>query len=537
MNKRLVSCVQPGGSFLYGIHKPEYKVRNLRTKKNLARLGKDKGKEINNSVNYPDGDVEIEEADWIYEIPNPFPFRGRTFIDKEWADASAKDIKKIRLPQQPEVSLTETLQHIPEYKHLITILPPPLQLALATTTTDSRDLLLLAKASCEFLEEEGQPVQLKYITIKGSPRPIIHNHQLFEAVANNPSLPDDYKIAMVIRPGVQGASEIVGAWRGRKKSHIYEYLRKNSYIAGGHYAANMAENAIRYTIDDLKKEDITGLRHLYYQRSFIRLAEELNIPIPEEQRSLTVEELEVLRLKISKEIESGAPLQHTSTLWGWNFGFDYAPTSYRLHASHQQIHQQYAMLPETVEAYHKSCNKPCGTIPAYGCGDLIMAVMEEYQARYDSDFFADYRAALLNNHRMDDRKTKNSLIVWQDENVILFVPKAQISQWELQIMTLPEKDGNVIGNIFECDTAQRHSLDMAILLAQQVLAKLGARLVTSIEYPKRIGSTLSQPLLYSFLPRLPESPGAFSEAQLRFINGHYPEDFAQACRLAISNKQ
>jgi len=40
-------------------------------------------------------------------------------------------------------------------------------------------------------------------------------------------------------------------------------------------------------------------------------------------------------------------------------------------------------------------------------------------------------------------------------------------------------------------------------------------------------------LLYAFLPRLPESPGAFSEAQLRWINGHYPEDFAAACRRRL----
>jgi len=40
-------------------------------------------------------------------------------------------------------------------------------------------------------------------------------------------------------------------------------------------------------------------------------------------------------------------------------------------------------------------------------------------------------------------------------------------------------------------------------------------------------------LLYAFLPRLPESPGAFSEAQLRWINGHYPEDFAASCRRRL----
>ncbi|MBU1986263.1 MAG: hypothetical protein KJ846_03450, partial [Proteobacteria bacterium] len=73
--------------------------------------------------------------------------------------------------------------------------------------------------------------------------------------------------------------------------------------------------------------------------------------------------------------------------------------------------------------------------------------------------------------------------------------------------------------------------------AQKALAGLGARMVTSIEYPKRIGrkGELGQHLLYAFLPRLPKSPGAFSEAQLRFINGHYPEDFAAVCRQQLAN--
>jgi hypothetical protein len=115
---------------------------------------------------------------------------------------------------------------------------------------------------------------------------------------------------------------------------------------------------------------------------------------------------------------------------------------------------------------------------------------------------------------------------------MLFVPKAQTSQWELQLMTLPAKDGSLAGNIFECDGSLRRSLDTGILMAQKVLAGIGAKMVTSIEYPKRLNEkkALRQPLLYAFLPRLPESPGAFSEAQLRFINGHYPEDFCAVCR-------
>ncbi len=139
---------------------------------------------------------------------------------------------------------------------------------------------------------------------------------------------------------------------------------------------------------------------------------------------------------------------------------------------------------------------------------------------------------------MDCRKDReSSLVVWQDEHVMLFVPKAQTSQWELQLMALDDGEGKAVGNILEAGPAMRASLDRGILLAQKALAGLGARMVTSIEYPKRIGrkGEPGQHLLYAFLPRLPESPGAFSEAQLRFINGHYPEDFAAVCRQQLAN--
>ena len=99
-------------------------------------------------------------------------------------------------------------------------------------------------------------------------------------------------------------------------------------------------------------------------------------------------------------------------------------------------------------------------------------------------------------------------------------------------MTREDAGGRFPGNILETDAQVRESLDTGILYAQKALAALGARMVTTIEYAKRIGAGryIHQPLLYAFLPRLPESPGAFSEAQLRFINGHYPEDFAAVCR-------
>ena len=73
-------------------------------------------------------------------------------------------------------------------------------------------------------------------------------------------------------------------------------------------------------------------------------------------------------------------------------------------------------------------------------------------------------------------------------------------------------------------------------MAVQTLGHMGARMITTSEYSKRFdaGDT-GQRLLYSFLPRLPESPGAFSEAQQRWILGHYPEDFATVCRAHCSS--
>ncbi len=98
-------------------------------------------------------------------------------------------------------------------------------------------------------------------------------------------------------------------------------------------------------------------------------------------------------------------------------------------------------------------------------------------------------------------------------------------------MTLPP-----VGHIVEADQAVRDSLDYAMLTAVRVLEAMGARMITSIEYAKAMDQTEDndQRLIYAFLPRLPESPGAFSEAQMRWINGHYPEDFAAACRNTLS---
>ncbi|MGW8157209.1 MAG: hypothetical protein ACWGKN_01600 [Desulfoprunum sp.] len=533
------TCVTPAGRFRYGIHKPAYSVANLRRDSREERLGSDgAANPVYNTANFPPGDIQVGTADWIFEIPNPLPFKGTTFIDKEWADASAANPERIRIAAPPPVSLSDTLRGAGTGPELIDRLPAPLQLALATTSTDEEDLIRLARLSCALeFDAAGQPTGLRYDRRPdGSLRPVIRDHLLFEAVANNPRLPDSYKIVMVIRPGAQGRSEIVGEWPADGATHVFEYLRRNSYIAGGHYAANMADDAIRYAVADLGPGDMRALRHLYYQRTYTRLAAELGLAIPAARRNLAPDELEQLRPAIGRQLETGRTPASSATLWGWNFGFDYAPTGYRLHASHQQVHQQYALLPATVAAYSAGCDHPEGHFDAFGCGDLIAEVIDQYRLTCGSDFFADYQQAIAANRRMDGRNDLESdLVVWSDANCLLFVPKAQTSQWELQLMTRVRAWGGTVGNIVEADSGVRDSLDTGILLAQKALAGLGARMVTSIEYPKRLGGgeDRNQPLLYAFLPRLPESPGAFSEAQLRFINGHYPEDFAAVCRRRL----
>lgn len=536
MKTRRYSCVTPEGKFIYGIHKPSYAVSNKRVNTGIEPLGSlPDNSSLYNTGNFPSGDIDVPQASWIYEIPNPLPFRGATFIDKNWADASASDDSRINLPKTKEFSFTQVLHKQQINTQILQELPRPLLLTLAVCSTDPEDLIQIAERACEFTRDENNTVNGMRYTVgeKNDVKAVIHDHDLFEAVANNPALPDQYKIAMVLRPGAQGASEIVGEWCSNN-SHIYEYLRRNSYISGGHYAANMAENAIRYSIDDLTQEDMDGLRHLYYQRMYLCIAAKLNCETDTIPLS-SAENLEQLRLLVLNHIDSGEH-ENSATLWGWNFGFDYSPSDYRLHASHQQIHQQYAQIPEFVETPAYSGNATTGSIRAFSAGDMVSEVIHEYQRIHGSDFFRDYYKAICTNTRMDDHtKPNSSLIVWEDEHVMLFVPKAQTSQWELQIMTKPDSEGSFPGNILETNSTCRSSLNRSILLAQKIYSRMGAKLVTSIEYSKRICNRelRNQPLLYSLLPKLPYSMGAFSEAQLRYISGHYPEDFAAKCRTTM----
>lgn len=528
----LHTSVTPEGRFRVGIHTPCYRVRNLREHDHPCNLGSlPDGRGIDNKVNFPASDINIERARPVYEIVNALPFRGCTFIDTGWAAARAEDPGLIRIRAPQPVSLRRSLgAHIPTAaaREIIVNLPLPLRYALAATSTDSKELVWLAESCCRLLmNAAGEPIGLLYEEQENVSRAVIHDSELFETVANNPHLPDSYKEVMVLRPGAQGDSEIVGDFQ-RDRTEVFEYLRNNSYIPFGHYAANFAHTAIRYRITDLSATDMEGLRFLYYQRVFVSLAERLGIDLPVRRRRLTAGELETLRREVVRMLAAEPErLESLATLWGWNFGYDFSGTGYRLHASHQMIHQQYALVPQWVD------NTAGGRHPAYGCGDQVAEVGERYRFAHDSDFFTDYLRAIAANTRTDGGAGQRSLVVWQDDHVLLFVPKAQVSQWELQLMVIADTAAGPVGNVVEADAAVRLSIDLGILKAQQVLAGLGAALVTSIEYPKRFGRTNGQRLLYAFLPKLPWSMGAFSEAQGRYILGHYPEDFALACRRQL----
>jgi hypothetical protein len=533
----LGTSVSPEGRFVWALHQPRFHVRNLRRDDFIETLGRDRlGTTRTNAANFPPGDVQEAGADPIFEVANPLPFRGTTYIGKAWADAAAADPTRIAIAPPSKVSLERSLKKslalsADAMDRVFSHLPDPVRLALATTSTDPNDLKRLAEISCEFVWDTGgaRPVALVHATdARGQLEPKIFNHRLFEAVANNPHLPDAFKEVMVLRPGIQGGSEIVGQWRS-PGSHVFEYLRRNSYIPWGHYAANMAHDAIRYAAGDLSAEDTRGLRHLYYQRTYARLAQELNLALPAGRRKFSFQELETLRQNIVQSLEQGRKTEFTATLWGWNYGFDYAPSGYRLHASHQQIHQQFALVPEQVPLADGDAAR---TKPAYACGDMIHTFAETYGRLTGADFFACYEKALTANKRMDGSTNRPAALqVYADDRVMLFVPKAQTSQWELQLMPLKP-----VGNIIEADEGMRQSLDRGLLIAMRILAAMGAAMITVFEYNKRIHRLDStQRLLYVFLPRLPESPGAFSEAQLRWINGHYPEDFALACRLRLES--
>jgi hypothetical protein len=528
----LRTCVGPDGRFRVGRHRPDFTVANLRQNDFISRLGEmPDGTPVWNHANFPGTDVREPAADTIYEIPNAFPFRGTTFINSAWADARAGHPEKIRILPPPPCSLFDGLETFQpgmadeDKIRMLTSLPHPLKLALAQVSTDPEELCVLAAHACTLIFDPagGVPRGMGFKTGRqGKPVPDIRFPDLFEILVNNPFLPDTFKTAMVLRPGIQGTSEIVGEHTG-DHTHVFEYLRRNSYIPWGHFAANMADDAIRYRASDLSVKDIRGLRHLYYQRVFCRVGEQLEIPLPVHRTGLSVTDLETLRRTIIQTLDNGRgpELTFNGALWGWNFGFGSAASGHRLHASHQMIHQQNALIPRQVQD-HTGASLPC-----FSCGDLVSEFIRIFEATHDRPFFDAYIEAMKNNRRTDGNAREDaSLIIHEDDHVYLFVPKAQVSEWELQVMTKSR-----VPHVLAADSAVRAALDLAILKAVQTLENLGAQMVTGIELSARFdASGPNQHLIYSFIPRLPYAPPTFSEAQLRWITGVYPEDLARACR-------
>ncbi|MBW1926225.1 MAG: hypothetical protein JRI35_03330, partial [Deltaproteobacteria bacterium] len=101
----LCTCIDPSGVFICALHEPSYKVVNLRRTETLAVLGHDSdGNAINNRVNFPGGDLVINNAGKVYEIPNAFPFWGATYILYDQAEQFSKDPKRLGFRRSDEGS-------------------------------------------------------------------------------------------------------------------------------------------------------------------------------------------------------------------------------------------------------------------------------------------------------------------------------------------------------------------------------------------------------------------------------------------------
>ncbi len=549
------SCVHPSGRFTCGLHRPCYKVINLRQSAAKSLLGHDEqGRPVDNHINFPENDLNITNTQGVFEIPNPFSFWGTTFILEGPARGFSSTPDNFRFKpearshQEESTLLKDLLKGTlsnGKRNYSIGDLPRNLKLALAQTSKDPEVLEALARDSCRLeIGPAGRPVGMIYRSNgSGGSTPVILDHDMFEVLGNNPFLPDDYKLAMVLIPGVQGRNPVVGEYVQGLETHVWEYLRSNSYIPWGHFASNMAHDCIRYDVRALTPGDITGLRHLYYQRVYVKMAASLDalvktsgngsmdplMDLVPRNRPMDTDELERLRMALTSRadllLDEGYSLPFTSTMWGWNYGFDFSASGYRLHASHQQIHQQFAMIPPFVETV--GCERQggkTGRISTYAVGDNVRGFIRRFEDAYGRPFFKCYMEAIYSNKRLDKRADlPANLVVQEDENAILCIPKAQRSQGEVQIIT------KKIGNILEADTETRSTLDRLILLAVRTLANMGAEMVTCYEVSKRFDEReLDQRLMYCFLPRHAQSPGAFSERQGRWVTGHFPEDFARA---------
>ena len=62
------SCVSEEGKFIFGIHRPCFKVENLREHNYISCLGAaSDGTEVNNDINFPDKNINVKRADIIYK--------------------------------------------------------------------------------------------------------------------------------------------------------------------------------------------------------------------------------------------------------------------------------------------------------------------------------------------------------------------------------------------------------------------------------------------------------------------------------------
>jgi hypothetical protein len=505
----------------------------------------DNGEPVVNDVNFPDGDFNISDAEPVYEIPNPFPVWGATYILARSADAIASVPGSWRFSgKRPDEDFSVIYELAS--KGLFTAegtgfsfadLPRSMKIAAARESSDAALLELIAQSICEFeFDNGGRPSGLKFERYGLGVRPRIKDYDIFKAVVANPALPDDYKVAMVLMPGIQGGNPIVGEYRS-DDTHVWEYLRANSYIPWGHFASNMAHDSVRYSAKELSLDDVKGLRALYYQRIYLNMISsmsasdiDLSLPDSDELRSIPIDErVEHLRNIVSGYVEkfrkSGRRLPFNSTMWGWNYGFDMSQSGYRLHASNQQIHQQFALIPSFVPETSGDSHV------SYAVGDHVAELVAAYNASYQRSFFADFITAIENNSRTDGRSDlESSLVIYEDKNAMLFVPKAQLFQAELQIVAR-----NSVGHILEADTDMRKSLDHMIWIAVRLLAEAGAEMVTCFEMSARFDNDgHDQRIMYCFLPRHPHSPGSFSEHQGRWITGHYPEDVADSLRRKLA---